>query len=333
MRVLPTINHLRTFQVIGHHLNLAQAAQELFLTPSALSYQLGVLEGQLGAKLFKRTGRGLAFTDAGRVLHEDIDGCLNQLWTAVERVSAKQDDAPLIINAPPTFAMRWLLPRFASVQKQFRDAEIRVSTADVNFERDALDCAIAYGDGNWPGVAGDFLRVEPLILVCSPAAVTADCPLRTVADLARYTLLVAKPRPNDWACWFAATGQALPADGRRLMLATRNMIIQATLEGLGVAVVDPIMIHSELSSGRLVRPLPQVARGEGAYHLIYPPGANDKPRVAAFRRWLLEEMHASSDEIDLSQGPVSATDGPNRLAPAQERSPASASHRVRPTHA
>ncbi len=326
MRVLPTINHLRTFQVIGHHLNLAQAAQELFLTPSALSYQLGILEGQIGAKLFKRTGRGLAFTEAGRMMHQEIDGCLNQLWTAVERVSAKQDDPSLILNAPPTFTMRWLLPRFASVQKQFRDAEIRVSTADVNFERDTLDCAIAYGDGHWPGVASDFLRIEPLILVCSPAAITADCPLRTAADLARYTLLVAKPRPNDWACWFAATGQAMPADSRRLMLATRNMIIQATLEGLGVAVVDPIMIYSELSSGRLIRPFPQVARGEGAYYLIYPPGANDKPRVAAFRRWLLEEMAASSGQINLLPGPESATPGPNHLVATREASDGTTSH-------
>ena len=142
--------------------------------------------------------------------------------------------------------------------------------------------------------------------------------MRTVADLARYTLLVAKRRPNDWACWFAATGKAVPADSRRLMLATRNMIIQATLEGLGIAVVDPIMVHSELSSGRLIRPLPEVARGEGAYYLIYPPGANDKPRVAAFRRWMLEEMQASSDGIDLLQGSASTTAGSGHLAPTQE---------------
>ncbi len=318
MRVLPSINHLRTFQVIGHHLNLAQAAQELYLTPSALSYQLGVLEGQLGVKLFKRTGRGLAFTDAGRLLHKDVDGCLKQLWTAVERVTSKEIDAPFIINAPPTFAMRWLLPRFAAVQKQFHQAEIRVSTAEINFERDALDCAIAYGDGHWPGVASDFLRIEPLILVCSPSAMTADCPLRTVADLARFTLLVAKPRPDDWACWFAATGQPMPPDSRRLMLATRNMIIQATLEGLGVAVVDPLMIHPELSSGRLIRPLPEVARGQGAYHLIYPPGANDVPRVAAFRRWLLEGMQASTDEFASWQDPASAAHNQTALEAARE---------------
>ena len=307
MRVLPSINHLRTFQVVGHHLNLVRAAQELYLTPSALSYQLGVLEGQLGTKLFKRTGRGLAFTDAGRLLHKDVDGCLKQLWTAVERATFKEDDAPFVINAPPTFAMRWLLPRFASVQKQFRQAEIRISTADVNFERDTLDCAIAYGDGKWLGVASDFLRTELLILVCSPTAVTADCPLRMPADLTRYTMLAAKPRPNDWTCWFAATGQPLPPDSRRLVLATRNMVIQATLEGLGVAVVDPIMIHSELSSDRLIRPLPHIAQGQGAYYLIYPPGASDLPRVAAFRQWLLEEMQASADGPQLLQDPASAT--------------------------
>lgn len=309
MRALPSINHLRTFQVIGRHLNLAQAAKELYLTPSALSYQLGVLEGQLGAKLFKRTGRGLAFTDAGRLLHGEVDGCLKQLWAAVELVAAKEADAPLVINSLPTFAMHWLLPRFAAVQEQFRNAEIRVSIADVNFERDAVDCAIAYGGGNWPGAEEDFLRDEPLILVCSPSAITADRPLHTVADLARYTLLLAKPRPDDWDCWFKATGQIMPPDSRRLMLASRNMVIQATLEGLGVAVVDPIMIQPELSSGRLVRPLPDVARGQGAYYLIYPAGTDHVPRTAAFRRWLLAEMQACIRESPILRDIQQCLDG------------------------
>jgi LysR family transcriptional regulator, glycine cleavage system transcriptional activator len=289
MLALPSLNHLRSFQVIGRHLNLGHAAAELHLTPSALSYQLGVLEQRLGVKLFVRTGRGLAFTNAGRVLHEEVDECLQRLWTAVQRVSRGDIKAPLVVNSLPTFAMRWLLPRFANVQEHFRDIEIRVSIAEVDFERDAIDCAIAYGDGQWPGFGCDFLRDETLVLVCAPTAPGAAS-IRSVDDLRNHSLLSAKQRPDDWAIWFKAAGQTPPAHVRHLTLASRNMVIQAATEGLGVAVVDPAMIRPELESGRLVQALPCVASGGGAYYLIYPQGDESSERISAFRTWLLGEI-------------------------------------------
>ncbi|ALP67614.1 MULTISPECIES: LysR substrate-binding domain-containing protein [Paraburkholderia] len=289
-QALPSINHLRSFQVIGHHLNLVHAARELHLSPSALSYQLGVLEERLGTRLFTRTGRGLAFTEAGRLLHGEVDQCLQRLWSAWQRVAANERPAPLVVNSLPTFAMHWLLPRLTAVQEQFANVEIRVSIAQVDLEREALDCAIAYGDGHWPGVHCDFLREESLIVVCSPDTLSANGPLSSVADLARFTLLSAKTRPDDWTVWADAAQQPLPPGGRQLLLASRNMVIQAACENLGVAVVDPAMVRTELSSGRLVQALPQTAKGQGAYYLVYPAGEESLARVAAFRAWLLAEM-------------------------------------------
>jgi len=289
-QALPSINHLRSFQVIGHHLNLVHAARELHLSPSALSYQLGVLEDRLGTRLFTRTGRGLAFTDAGRLLHGEVDQCLTRLWSAWQRVAANERAAPLVVNSLPTFAMHWLLPRLTAVQEQFANVEIRVSISPVDLEREALDCAIAYGDGNWPGVQCDFLRDEPLIVVCSPAAIAANGPLSNAADLGRYTLLTAKTRPDDWTLWADAAHCTLPVGGRQLLLASRIMVIQAACESLGAAVVDPAMVRAELASGRLVQALPHVARGQGSYYLVYPSGDESLARVAAFRAWLLAEM-------------------------------------------
>jgi len=290
MQIPPSFNHLRSFQVIGRHLNLAQAARELHLSSSTLSYQLGVLEGRLGVRLFTRTGRGLAFTEAGRELHGEVDRCLQQLWSAWQRVATRGDSVPLVVNSLPTFAMHWLLPRLAAVQEQFANVEIRVSIAAVDLARDALDCAIAYGDGNWPGVRCDFLRDESLVAVCSPATLAAKGPLACVADLSNHTLLSAKTRPDDWAVWAGATRDALPAGGRQLLLASRIMVIQAACESLGVAVVDPAMVRAELSSGRLVQALPNVARGNGSYYLVYPEGDEAFARVEAFRAWLLGEV-------------------------------------------
>jgi LysR family glycine cleavage system transcriptional activator len=287
---LPSINHLRSFQVIGHHLNLVHAARELHLSPSALSYQLGVLEERLGTRLFIRTGRGLAFTDAGRMLHGEVDQCLQRLWSAWQRVAANERAAPLVVNSLPTFAMHWLLPRLTAVQEQFANVEIRVSISQVDLEREALDCAIAYGDGHWPGVCCDFLRDETLIVVCSPETLLANGPLDGVADLARFTLLTAKTRPDDWTVWADAAGDTLPPGGRQLLLASRNMVIQAACENLGAAVVDPSMVRAELASGRLVQALPQTARGQGSYYLLYAVGEESLTRIAAFRAWLLDEM-------------------------------------------
>lgn len=289
-QALPSINHLRSFQVIGHHLNLVHAARELHLSPSALSYQLGVLEDRLGTRLFIRTGRGLAFTEAGRLLHGEVDQCLQRLWAAWQRVAANERTSPLVVNSLPTFAMHWLLPRLTAVQEQFANVEIRVSISPVDLEREALDCAIAYGDGRWPGVQSDFLRAESLVVVCSPAALAANGPLAGPADLAHFTLLSAKTRPDDWTLWSDAAQHALPSGGRQLLLASRIMVIQAACESLGAAVVDPAMVRTELSSGRLVQALPQTARGQGSYYLVYPSGEESMARVAAFRAWLLDEM-------------------------------------------
>ncbi|RKE38619.1 LysR family glycine cleavage system transcriptional activator [Paraburkholderia sp. BL23I1N1] len=297
MQALPSFNHLRSFQVIGHHLNPVHAARELNLSPSTLSYQLGILEERLGVRLFIRTGRGLAFTDAGRELHGEVDRCLRQLWTAWQRVAVRGASAPLIVNSLPTFAMHWLLPRLAAVQEQFSNVEIRVSISAVDFVRDALDCAIAYGDGDWPGLRCDFLRAEKLITACSPTTRTAKAPLVGVADLAHHTLLSARSRPEDWALWAEAADSPAPAGERQLVLASRIVVIQAACESLRVAVVDPAMVRAELSAGRLVQALPEVARGKGSYYLLYPEGEEAFARVGAFRAWLLAELAVEETRI------------------------------------
>ncbi|MES2510450.1 MAG: LysR substrate-binding domain-containing protein [Pseudomonadota bacterium] len=285
----PPLNHLRSFQVIGKHLSLARAAEELHLTASALSHQLGQLEDRLGTKLFARNGRGLQFTDVGRKLHARVDESLIALAAALREAAGPAQDKALVVSALHTFASRWLLPRFTRFPAQVANTEIRVSRVDANFDHDNVDCAVFYGDGQWRGLAADFLRDEYLVLVCAPA-VLAQRPLARYDDVYGYQLLEAKQRPQDWELWLQKAGVTPDATPRLLTLESRNLVIEAAEAGLGLAVVDPEMVVKELESGRLVQPWPLTAKGPGAYYLVYPEERVLSGKVLAFRDWLLGEF-------------------------------------------
>lgn len=285
----PPLNHLRSFQAIGKHLSLARAAEELHLTASALSHQLGQLEERLGTKLFARNGRGLQFTDVGRKLHAQVDESLNQLALALREAASQPGDRPLVVSALHTFASRWLLPRFSRFPAQVANTEIRVSRVDANFDRDNVDCAVFYGDGDWRGLTADFLRDEYLVLVCAPA-VLAQRPLERYEDIRGHQLLEAKPRPQDWELWLQKAGLTPEPLPRLLTLESRNLVIEAAEAGLGLAVVDPEMVTKELETGRLVQPWPLAAKGPGAYYLVYPEEHELAGKVLAFREWLLSEF-------------------------------------------
>jgi len=295
----PTLNFLRSFQVIGKHLNLARASEDLNLTPSALSHQLGILESQLGVKLFTRTGRGLAFTDKGRDLHEEVDACLTRLGAALRSARSADKEDVLVVSSMSTFAMRWLLPRFASFQKAYASIEIRISAQPVDFQQDGVDCAIYYGDTPHSGLGFELLRKVRLIVACAPGAISRDRPLSRPSDLSRHHLLRVKSgldgqRLDEWGVWFESARLSPPREAKELMLENRNLVIEAAKSGLGVAVLDPLMIQDELASGALVRPLEHVAKARGAYYLVYPRTSPPSEKVAAFRDWMVGELQKSA---------------------------------------
>ena len=294
----PSLNHLRSFQVIGKHLSLARASEEVHLTPSALSHQLGLLEERLGTRLFTRNGRGLQFTDVGCKLHAKVDESLGKLEEALREAEARPEDRALVVSVLHTFASRWLLPRFTRFPAQVANTEIRVSRVDANFDHDNVDCAVFYGDGHWNGLTADFLRDEYLVLVCSPA-VLAQHPLLRYEDVRGQKLLQAKKRPQDWELWLRKAALTLERSPRLLTLESRHLVIEAAEAGLGLAVVDPEMVTRELQAGRLVQPWPLAVKGPGSYYLVYPGEHKLSAKVLAFRDWLLGEFrpgapHASS---------------------------------------
>ncbi|MGE8158777.1 LysR substrate-binding domain-containing protein [Paraburkholderia sp. NPDC080076] len=298
MRKLPSINHLRSLQVIGRHLNMVRAAEELHLSSSTLSYQLHILEEQLGVKLFVRTSRGLVFTPRGEEVYREVDENLCRLTESLTRLTAIDEDAPLVVTSLPTFASRWLLPRFATLQKLVKNVELRISTVDVNFTRDHVDCAILYGDGNWPNLSVKFLRSECLALVCAPGVVSDARPLKQTADLRHHTLLSARRWPHDWECWVGEEDDAHAfAKAGHLVLESRNLVIEAALNGLGVALVDPVMVQRELRCGSLVKILPKTIQGRGAYYFAYPHRDPIPSRIELAYQWLISEMEKEASGL------------------------------------
>ncbi len=292
LKTLPPLNALRAFAAVGRHLSLAAAAAELHVTPSALSHQIRTLEERLGTRLFVRQARGLELTEAGRTILPGVQEAFAALAHTMELLAPEEGEHSLHISMLSTFAMRWFIPRLSRFQQAHPATEVRIATAVslVDFEREDFDCAIRFGDGHWDGLHADLLFPEQLVPVCSPSLPTKENPLATPADLKHHTLLHAQLRSDDWQLWLHAAGIDDADAEHGPVFETRNFAIQAAIDGLGVAVVDPHLVAEELKSGRLIQPFAELPISRGAYYLVYPDRIAKAERFKAFRKWLLSEV-------------------------------------------
>jgi len=288
---LPSLNALRAFAVAGKHLNLTAAAGELFVTPSALSHQIRSLEENLGQKLFVRARNGLQLTRAGQALLPPLLAAFQQISTAVGELTLQPRPNTVTVSMLSTFAMRWFIPRLFRFQQQHPDIEVRISTSIelVDFERDDFDCAIRSGQGIWPDTQAIRLFAERFTAVCSPSLASTEAPLGQPGDLAGHTLLHAKLRPDDWRIWLHAAKLEKLLPAHEQTFETRNFAIAAAIRGLGVAIIDPLLVEEELKDGRLIQPFPQTLATESAYFYVWSSRKEENPAAALFRQWLVGE--------------------------------------------
>ncbi len=293
---LPSLNALRAFAVAGRHSNLRAAAEELFVTASALSHQIRGLEEQLGVRLFIRSQQGLQLSEVGRSLHPQVEAAFAQLTDALASLQPAKRGDTLTVSMLSTFAMRWFIPRLYRFQRQHPDIEVRISTSIelVDFARDDMDCAIRSGQGKWPGTKALRLLEERYAPVCSPTLATSDKPLQQPADLVHHTLLHSNMRPHDWQTWLAAEGLPDFKASHELEFETRNFAIAAAIRGLGVAIIDPLLVQEELKDGRLIQPFSHTLPASSAYYLVWSSKREEPAKLAAFRTWLLEEVARSA---------------------------------------
>lgn len=298
-RRLPPLNAVHTFEAAARHLSFYHAAEELHVTPSAVSHQVRSLETFLGVRLFHRLTRQVALTEAGQAYLPAIRAALDQIKLATERIQSGRESGPLTMNVAPPFA-GWLVPRLPLFQVAQPDIEVRLnlvnSTELIDFSRSDVDVVIRYGEVDRPNLANHRLISEQLVPVCSPILLDGSSPLQQPEDLQNVTLLHALPRLGQWKIWLNAAGVSGVDAARGPKFHNTPLTLDAALAGLGVAIADKRLVTKELESGRLVIPFDIPLSGESAYYLIHPEDQTDNPKIAAFRDWLLAEVGRSQDQ-------------------------------------
>lgn len=301
-RMLPGTRALRTFEAAGRHLNFTRAADELGLTPAAVSYQVKEIEEQLGFTLFSRTSRNIQLTPAGAVLFEAAADALDNLQRATNRARrVARGSTELRLSLGARFATNWLLPRLP----QFRAANPAVElTFDItdrvrDFATDDVDIAIRFGRGSYEKALSERLFDTAVIPVCSPKLLESGPKLEEPQDLFQHTLCYVDCVTDgivwpNWPMWMAAAGIDGFEDSGCVGFDDSNHVVQAVFDGAVVGLVELAMVANDLEQGRLVRLFDigvSVAQGY-AYYLVYPESARKDSRVCVFRDWILNEVRA-----------------------------------------
>lgn len=288
---LPSLNALRAFDAAARRLNFARAATDLAVTPGAVSRQIQALEADLDVPLFVRGNRAVELTSRGRTYARQVNDAFDRLALATEQLRGRDQNGPLAICAYPTFAMRWLMPRWRRFHDQHPEVDLQLTTslAPVDIARDGFDAAVRIGNGNWPGHGAVWLAAVEVFPVCSPDLAAR---LREPADLGDHVLIHSDPRPDDWPRWLEAAGAARVDSSRGPRFETMSLAFQAAIEGVGVAMGVGCLLADDLALGRLVRPLAFSHRSKREFHLVFPLSRASDPRLAAFRAFLAAEAEA-----------------------------------------
>lgn len=300
-RRIPSTGALIAFEAAARHGSFTEAARELIQTHSAVCRQIAGLESFLGVRLFTRTKRGVILTEAGRGFSRQVGSRLDNLERDTLSVMQHRDGgAGLSLAVVPSFATKWLLPRLGRFLRAHPGVTVHMETRTrpFLFDDSDFDAAIYFGDAGWPGTVACYLMRENPVAVCAPALIASRTAV-TAEDVANLPLLQQSTRPYAWRNWFSSQGVACANDmvGPRLELF--SMLAQAAIEGMGVALIPPLMIEDELASGRLIAPVAHRYVSEKAYYLIYPQHKTEALPLASFREWLAAEAAAYRAEHGL----------------------------------
>lgn len=287
-----SLNALRAFESAARHLSFTLAADELSVTPAAISHQVKSLEDRLGARLFRRTSKGLVITDEGLALVPTLSDTFARLGRLLDQFEDGHRREVLTVSVVGTFAIGWLLSRLADFEEQHPFIDLRLLTNNnrVDVAGESLDFAIRFGDGAWHGLHAEHLLDAPLSPLCSSLTATR---LQKLEDL-RNVPLLRSYRPQDWPAWFDAAGLA-PVPPRGPIFDASALMAQAAMDGYGVALVPVCMFERDIEDGRLTQPFP-VLVNTGAYWLVMQKSRQVTPAMSAFRTWLLAMLRKTGSE-------------------------------------
>ena len=315
LRALPSLDFLRGFEAAGRRLSFTLAAEELFLTQSALSRQIKALEDALGVALFERRHRALALTAAGAAFHREVADALEAFAGAVDRMRGSTRTPALTVSTTVSFASLWIIPRLATFRERHPQVEVYVSADDriVDLARGDVDVAVRYLPESHVPENAVRLFGERMTPVASPHIVRKASPLRCPADLTKHVLLHLDDPDGrtpwlDWRSWLTSNGQPKLKPAGALRFRLYDQVVQAAVGGQGVALGRLPMLADHLRDGRLVAPFPRKFESARGYFAIPAPRATEREDVAAFVEWLAEE--AAREAV---------TNRPDRASPQARR--------------
>lgn len=290
---LPPLGSLRAFEAAARHLSFAKAADELAVTPAAISHQIKGLEEWLGLPLFVRGNRKVTLSEAGRACLPGVRDGFDRLRQAVGQARALTASQILTVTTAPGLAAQWLVPRLEGFQRLHPEIDVRISAnfEVVDLRSGRADIGVRYGAGLYPGLKVYRMFGDAVVPVCAPALAAS---LKVPADLAACRLLHDDsarfdPTQPDWRMWLKAVGTSHPETERGLHFSHAEHAIAAAEQGLGVLLSRRRLVAPAVAAGRLVIPFAVDMPTRLAYWLVHPEGAERQPKVAAFRDWLLAE--------------------------------------------
>ncbi|WP_408597617.1 transcriptional regulator GcvA [Limnohabitans sp.] len=291
MRKLPPLNAVRAFEAAARHVSFTKAAKELFVTHGAVSKQVAVLEAWLSTPLFNRSQSQLSLTDAGRTFLTAVTPALDRIAVTAMQLVEQAEPTALRINAPPTFTMRWLIPRISAFQKRRGGVEVKLttSTAPVNFEERGYDVAIRGAHEPLPGMVSVPFMTETIVPICHPDLLEGGR-LKDPVDLAQHTLISYDTEPLNWAEWLAlAQVPQTQQPSKSLQFEQMYFALQAAAEGLGLVLVPLFLVADDVIAGRLCAPFGLRVARQRRYFANSPLGAAQNPVIESFSDWLVKE--------------------------------------------
>ena len=297
MRRLPPLNTLRVFEASARNRSFAAAAEELFVTASAISHQIKTLEEYLGVSLFSRQKRNVELTPSGEQYLTSVRHALDEIEMATQRLTASHETNIVRISVAPNFLTRWLMPRMTHFQALYPDIELQINASMglIDFNRSSTDMAVYFGSGEWNDIEVHFLRKVMLVPVCSPRLLDGQRPLKKPEDLRNHTLISVSKRQWEWENWLQQAGVDFITPKGNLQLSSGQLATAAAQEGLGVALADSTLTSREIKSGRLVVPFDIQLDTHKAFYLVYQKHRPLTTGMKAFREWLMEEMQRGDE--------------------------------------
>lgn len=300
MRKLPPLNALKAFEAAARHGSFTKAADELHVTYGAISRQVSLLEDWMGTTLFQRGASQIGLTNNGRVYAKEIISLLDHLSVVTEQMTATATPSVITVSAPPTFMMRWLIPRLSTYQRQHPGVDVRLTTsiAPVNFKENNYDIAIRGALEPMKGCDSAPFMTETIVPICHADLVESGG-LRTPEDLKRHTLIRYTTEPYSWSTWFEAAGTPDITGANSLQFEQMYFALQAAAEGLGVVLVPLFLVADDIVAGKLCAPFGLHGAMLRHYYANTSPASTHNSEIVGFRTWLVLEGRSTEQAIEI----------------------------------